>query len=97
MFHLFSLFLNKSEKEELADRFMTPGMRYGDIKNELFECFWSYFEPFREKRIYLENHKDFVFESLKKDKPNMFNSEIVKNVYVSPTMGPSLKVSFKDI
>tara|TARA_B100001750_G_scaffold107402_1_gene84884 strand:- start:79 stop:897 length:819 start_codon:yes stop_codon:yes gene_type:complete len=66
LFHLFSLFLNKSEKEELANRFMTPGMRYGDIKKELFECFWSYFEPFREKRIYLENHKDFVFDNLKK-------------------------------
>ena len=61
-----SAFLNKSEKEELANRFMTPGMRYGDIKKELFECFWSYFEPFREKRIYLENHKDFVFDNLKK-------------------------------
>ena len=66
LFHLFSLFLDKSEKEELAERFMTPGMRYGDVKKELFECFWSYFEPFREKRIYLENHKDFVFDSLNK-------------------------------
>jgi len=50
---------------------------------------------FADKKL-LENFKA-VFESLKKDKPNMFNSEIVKNVYVSPTMGPSLKVSFKDI
>ena len=61
----YSLSLNLTLKEELADRFMAPGMRYGDIKQELFECFWSYFEPFREKRIYLENHKDFVFDSLK--------------------------------
>ena len=66
LFHLFSLFLDKSEKEELTERFMTPGMRYGDVKKELFECFWSYFAPFREKRIYLENHKDFVFDSLNK-------------------------------
>ena len=58
--------MDKSEKEELTERFMTPGMRYGDVKKELFECFWSYFEPFREKRIYLENHKDFVFDSLNK-------------------------------
>ena len=44
---------------------MTPGMRYGDIKNELFECFWTFFAPFREKRSYLEQHKDFVLNSLK--------------------------------
>ena len=50
---------------------------------------------FEDKKL-LENFK-VVFESLKKEKPSMFNSEIVKNVYVSATMGPSLKLSFKDI
>ena len=50
---------------------------------------------FSEKKL-LENFKA-LFGSLKKEKPNMFNSEIVKNVYISPTMGPSLKLSFKDI
>ena len=50
---------------------------------------------FAEKKL-LENFKA-LFGSLKKEKPNMFNSEIVKNVYISPTMGPSLKLSFKDI
>ena len=50
---------------------------------------------FPDKKL-LENFK-IVFESLKKEKPNMFNSEIIKGVYISPTMGPSLKLSFKDI
>ena len=50
---------------------------------------------FPEKKL-SENFKA-VFESLKKDKPNMFNSEIVKSVYISATMGPSLKLNFKDI
>ena len=50
---------------------------------------------YTDKKL-LENFKS-LFETLKKDKPNMFNSEIVKNIYISPTMGPSLKISFKDI
>ena len=64
LFQLYSLFLNKLEIEKLTERFITPGMRYGDIKNELFECFWTFFAPFREKRSYLERHKDFVIKSL---------------------------------
>jgi len=50
---------------------------------------------FSDKKI-LENFKT-VFENLKKDKPNLFNSEIVKYIYVSATMSPSFKISFKDI
>tara|TARA_B100000029_G_scaffold105955_1_gene96600 strand:- start:196 stop:888 length:693 start_codon:yes stop_codon:yes gene_type:complete len=52
-------------------------------------------KSFSDKKL-LENFKT-VFENLKKEKPNLFNSEIVKNVYVSATMGPSLKINFKDI
>ena len=44
----------------------------------------------------LENLKS-VFENLKKDKSKIFNSENVKNIYLSSTMGPSFKISFKDI
>ena len=65
LFHLYSLFLNDEEKKELRDRFAKPGIRYGDLKQELFECFWTQFSPFREKRDYLASHKDFVLEKLK--------------------------------
>ena len=44
----------------------------------------------------VENFKS-VFESLKKDKPNIFNSEIIKSIYLSLTMSPSRKINFKDI
>ncbi len=50
---------------------------------------------FQDKKL-LDNFKT-VFENLKKEKPNMFNSEIIKGVYISSTMGPSVKLSFKDI
>ncbi len=52
-------------------------------------------KSFPEKKI-LENFKS-VFENLKKEKPNMVNSEMIKGVYISTTMSPSFKLNFKDI
>ena len=43
-----------------------------------------------------ENLKTF-FQTLKKEKSSILNSEIVKNVYISSTMSPSYKISLKDI
>ena len=65
IFELYSLFLSEKEQLELKERFLQPGLRYGDIKNELYECFWEYFKPYRDKREYLMNHKDYVVASLK--------------------------------
>ncbi len=50
---------------------------------------------FTTKQI-LENLKS-VFENLKKDKGSIFNSENIRNIYLSSTMGLSFKISFKDI
>jgi large subunit ribosomal protein L1 len=44
----------------------------------------------------LENLKS-LFQNLKKEKPNIFNSENIKNIYLSSTMGVSFKLKFKDI
>ncbi|MEA1881587.1 MAG: tryptophan--tRNA ligase [Candidatus Marinimicrobia bacterium] len=65
LFQLYSLFLDEDGQKELADRYCTPGLRYGDVKKELFGCFWTQFKPFREKREYLAKHKDFVLQKLK--------------------------------
>tara|TARA_Y100000817_G_scaffold37554_1_gene25876 strand:+ start:1085 stop:2086 length:1002 start_codon:yes stop_codon:yes gene_type:complete len=64
IFQLYSLFMNKDQQKELKNRFLQPGLRYGDLKNEFFECFWEFFRPYRDKRDYLMNHKDYVFTSL---------------------------------
>ena len=64
IFQLYSLFISEEEQLELKERFLQPGLRYGDLKNEFFECFWEYFRPFREKRDYLNSHMDYVFNSL---------------------------------
>ncbi len=66
LFQLYSLFLNEIEQEELADRFRTPGMRYGDVKKELFNRIMDLFTPFREKRIELEKNRGDVITILRK-------------------------------
>ena len=52
-------------------------------------------KSFTTKQI-LENLKS-VFENLKKDKGSIFNTENIKNVYLSSSMGLSFKISFRDI
>ena len=65
IFQIYSLFLDKKEKKELINRFKTPGLKYGDVKKEIFERIWTHFEPFRNKRNYLTNHNDYVKNILK--------------------------------
>ena len=64
LFQIYSLFLNESEKRELASRFDNSGLRYGDVKKELADKIIDYFQPYREKREYLEKHKDYVLQVL---------------------------------
>ncbi|MEA3361765.1 MAG: tryptophan--tRNA ligase [Thermodesulfobacteriota bacterium] len=50
IFQIYRLFLNKQEVEELRQRYLTPGLRYGDVKQELFETARDFFAPYTEKR-----------------------------------------------
>ena len=52
-------------------------------------------KSFPESKI-LENLKS-VFQTLKKEKSNIFNGENIKKIYLSSSMGPSFKLNFKDI
>ena len=65
LFKIYSLFLNDFEQAVLRERFTTPGTGYGDIKKSLFGKIMDHFQSFREKRTYLENHKDSVYETLR--------------------------------
>ncbi|WP_006718952.1 tryptophan--tRNA ligase [Desulfitobacterium metallireducens] len=61
LFEIYSLFLDETGRETLKERFETPGLRYGDIKKELFGIIWEYFAPYREKRAeYVRNEADVV-------------------------------------
>ncbi|MBN1480204.1 tryptophan--tRNA ligase [candidate division KSB1 bacterium] len=62
LFALYSLFLDQAGKQELTERYLTPGLRYGDIKKELLETIWNYFEPYREKRNNLLHDPDLVHD-----------------------------------
>ncbi len=50
IFQIYRLFLNKQEIEDLRQRYLTPGLRYGDVKQELFETARDFFAPYTEKR-----------------------------------------------
>ena len=50
IFQIYRLFLNKQEVEELRQRYLTPGLRYGDVKQELFETTRDFFAPYTERR-----------------------------------------------
>ncbi len=50
LFDIYSLFLNEKGKVELKERFLTPGLKYGEVKQELFEIIWEYFLPYRGLR-----------------------------------------------
>jgi tryptophanyl-tRNA synthetase len=65
LYAIYSLFLDKQGEQELRDRFLTPGLKYGEVKQELCGVIWEFFKPYRDKRKqYLEN-SDTVREILK--------------------------------
>lgn len=66
LFDLYSLFLDNKAKEELKERFLTPGLKYGEVKKEIFVLIWEYFKPYREQRERLVKDKAYVVETMKK-------------------------------
>ena len=50
LFALYKLFADKGEIEDLRKRYLAPGLRYGDVKQELFERIRDFFAPFKAER-----------------------------------------------
>ena len=65
LFQLYSLFLDSSGQKDLSDRYEGKGLRYGDVKQELFEKVMDYFQPYREKRKTLMSRPGQVHDILK--------------------------------
>ncbi len=65
LFQLYSLFLDSSGQKDLSDRYEGKGLRYGDVKQELFEKVMDYFQPYREKRKTLMTRPGQVHDILK--------------------------------
>ncbi|PIE33885.1 tryptophan--tRNA ligase [candidate division KSB3 bacterium] len=66
LYDIYSLFLDETGRADLRDRFLTPGMKYGEVKQELFETVWEFFRPYREKRQEYVENPDLVRDILKK-------------------------------
>ena len=58
LFKIYSLFLDEPHLINLKNRSDNPGLRYGDLKVELFEFMMDYFEPFRKREFYVNNPKE---------------------------------------
>ena len=65
LFQLYSLFLDSSGQKDLSERYEGKGLRYGDVKQELFEKVMDYFQPYREKRKTLMSRPGQVHDILK--------------------------------
>ena len=64
LFHLYCLFADKSEKQMLSEKYDAPGLRYGDVKLELFEKIMDYFAPYRKERAMLQSKPDDIKDIL---------------------------------
>lgn len=66
LYDLYALFLDDAGKEALKERFLTPGLRYGDVKKEIFATILEYFAPYRDERARLAKDRQFVVETMQK-------------------------------
>ena len=64
LFNIYSLFLDEKGRDILEDRYNSPGLRYGDVKKELYESIIEYFSPFKKRREHLLNNLDEVYDIL---------------------------------
>jgi tryptophanyl-tRNA synthetase len=49
---------------DFENRLRAGGLGYGDLKKALFEHYWNYFAPMREKRAELVANLDYVYQVL---------------------------------
>ena len=89
LFQLYSLFLDYEGQLKLSDRYDGKGVRYGDIKQELFEKVMDHFQPYREKRNKLVNNPKEVYEILQygAKKAGSIANEVLSRVRSSSGLG----------
>ena len=64
LFAIISLFLTEEEKAGLAERYRRGGLKYSDVKMELFDRIWEGFRAAREKREKLKKTPGLIREIL---------------------------------
>ena len=88
LFQLYSLFLDKQDQTKLSARYDGGGLRYGDVKKELFQKVMDQFQPFREKRASLVSRPKEVTDILRlgAKKANIIAEEVLDRVKSSVGM-----------
>ena len=66
LFQLYSGFLDDTGRTSLKKRFESPGLKYSEVKPELADHIWNYFEPYRRIREELVRDRERVLRILKK-------------------------------
>ncbi len=82
LYKLFTLFLTEKEKKDLENKFLSPGLQYGKVKQDFFDVVMEYFRPFRDKRAYLSNNMDYVLDHLNSgsEKATLVADQIISKV-----------------
>lgn len=65
LFALYRLFVSPEQTAALRDRYLVGGLKYSDVKKELIDIIWNYFDPHRKRREDLLATPDEVFDVLK--------------------------------
>jgi len=65
LFQIFSMFLSDNELKALDERYNTPGLKYMEVKKELFEKVIDYFSNQRKNRDKFINNPDDVRDLMK--------------------------------
>jgi len=65
LFALYRLFLAPEQVAALRARYLAPGLKYSDVKKELIDAIWTYFEPHRTRRDELLARPDEVLDILR--------------------------------
>lgn len=61
---MLKLVAPKDVATDFENRLREGGLGYGDLKKGLFEHYWNYFTPYREKRAELASDLDYVEKTL---------------------------------
>jgi tryptophanyl-tRNA synthetase len=66
LFTTISLFMSPEEKQDLAGRYRKGGLKYSDVKKDLFERMREHFKEAHKRRQYLAGHPDHIRGILRK-------------------------------
>lgn len=61
---LYKLFASPEQYADMVARHRAGGVGYGQFKKELFEAYWEFFRPARERREQILAHPEYVDEVL---------------------------------